>query len=56
VLLLGDGKPAASGTMDEVLRPEILSKTFGFPVEVRQSAGRYYLEVHPSAWKELLSR
>lgn len=54
VLLLGDGKPAASGTMEDVLRPEILSRTFGFPVEVRRSGGRYYLEVHPMGWKELL--
>jgi iron complex transport system ATP-binding protein len=56
VLLLGDGKPAASGTMDAVLRPDILSRTFGFPVAVRRNAGRYYLEVHPKAWKELLGR
>lgn len=56
VLLLDGGKPAASGTMEAVLRPEILSRTFGFPVEVRQSGGRYYLEVHPEGWKELLER
>ena len=56
VLLLGDGKPAASGKLEAVLRPEILSKTFGFPVEVRLSNGRYYLEIHPNAWKELLDR
>lgn len=56
VLLLGEGRPAASGTMEEVLRPEILSRTFGFPVEVRRNGGRYYLEVHPLAWKELLAR
>ena len=55
ILLLGEGKPAASGTTEAVLRPEILSRTFGFPVKVRQSGGRYYLEVHPMAWKELLS-
>jgi iron complex transport system ATP-binding protein len=56
VLLLGDGKPAASGSMEAVLRPEILSRTFGFEVEVRRNGGRYYLEVHPLAWKELLER
>lgn len=54
VLLLADGRPAAIGAMDGVLRSEILSRTFGFPVEVRTSGGRYYLEVHPSAWKDLL--
>jgi iron complex transport system ATP-binding protein len=56
VLLLGDGKPAASGSMEAVLRPEILSRTFGFEVQVRQNGGRYYLEVHPLAWKELLEQ
>jgi len=55
VLLLDQGRPAASGTMNAVLRSEILSKTFGFPVEVRIAGGRYYLEVHPNAWKELLT-
>ena len=56
VLLLSDGKPAASGTMEDVLRPRILSTVFRFPVEVRMSGGRYYLEVHPEAWKDLMSR
>jgi len=54
VLLLASGEPTAVGAMDHVLRPDILSRTFGFPVEVRSSGGRYYLEVHPSAWKDLL--
>jgi iron complex transport system ATP-binding protein len=54
VLLLTDGQPSAAGTMDQVLRSDILSRAFGFPVEVRNSAGRYYLEVHPSAWKDLI--
>ena len=54
VLLLANGQPAAVGALDEVLRSDILSRTFGFPVEVRNAGGRYYLEVHPSAWKDLL--
>jgi iron complex transport system ATP-binding protein len=56
VMLLSEGKPVASGPMANVLRSETLSKAFGFPVEVRQTAGRYYLEVHPSAWQQLLHR
>jgi iron complex transport system ATP-binding protein len=56
VLLLSEGKPAAAGSMQDVLRPEILSKVFRFPVGVRTNGGRYYLEVHPAAWKELLRR
>jgi iron complex transport system ATP-binding protein len=56
VLLLRQGGPAAVGSMQAVLRKDILSATFGFPVEVRQAGGRYYLEVHPSAWREILPR
>jgi ABC-type hemin transport system ATPase subunit len=56
VLLLSYGKPAASGSMAEVLRPEILSAVFRFPVQVRVNGGRYYLEVHPAAWNDLIKR
>jgi iron complex transport system ATP-binding protein len=56
VLLLADGKPVASGSMEEVLRPQILSTVFHFPVQVRINGGRYYLEVHPAAWDELIKR
>ncbi len=54
VLLLSEGQPTATGPMHEVLRSDILSKTFGFPVQVRTTAGRYYLEVHPTSWKNIL--
>jgi len=54
--LLSGGGPAAVGSMEAVLRYDILSATFGFPVEVREAGGRYYLEVHPSAWKGILPR
>jgi iron complex transport system ATP-binding protein len=53
VLLLSEGRPAAAGSMNQVLQAETLSKVFRFPVEVRISGGRYYLEVHPEAWREL---
>lgn len=56
VLLLEEGRCAAVGTMETVLRPEILSRVFRFAVDVRTSGGRYYLEVHPSAWRDLLRR
>jgi iron complex transport system ATP-binding protein len=56
VLLLADGQPVASGSMQEVLRPQILSAVFHFPVEVRMNGGRYYLEVHPAAWDKLIKR
>jgi iron complex transport system ATP-binding protein len=54
VLLLSEGQPTAAGPTNEVLTSDILTKTFGFPVKVRSTAGRYYLEVHPSAWKDLI--
>ena len=56
VLLLSDGRAAASGAPADVLRPEILSPVYNCPVHVRQSAGRFYLEVHPDAWRSLLQR
>jgi len=54
VLLLSDGKSAAAGGPDDVLKPEILSDLYACPVQVRKSAGRFYLEVHPDAWREML--
>ena len=54
VLLLSEGKPAAVGAPREVLNPQILSNLYNCPVQVRQSAGRFYLEVHPDAWRELV--
>ncbi len=54
VLLLSNGAPAAIGTPAEVLRAEVLSEVYGCPLSVRTSNGRYYVEVHPAAWDELL--
>jgi iron complex transport system ATP-binding protein len=54
VLLLRDGGPVASGPMQKVLESSILSQTFGVPATIRMAGGRYYLEVHPSAWNGLL--
>lgn len=54
ILLLSEGRCAAQGTPDEVLREEVLSRAFGCRVQVRRSGGRHYLEVHPSAWEGLL--
>jgi iron complex transport system ATP-binding protein len=56
VLLLANGRPAARGTPDEVLRGDVLSRAYDFEVEVRRSNGRYYAEVHPRAWEQLLAR
>jgi iron complex transport system ATP-binding protein len=56
VLLLKEGRAAAQGAPADVLRAEILSDVYGFPVQVRTSGGRFYVEVHPSAWEQLLRR
>jgi iron complex transport system ATP-binding protein len=54
VLLMRDGKSAASGTMVDVLTAPNLSRAYGVDVEVRRANGRYYPQVHPSAWEGLL--
>ena len=54
VLLLSRGRAAAAGSPAEVLRGDVLSRAYDFDVQVRQSNGRYYVEVHPRAWENLL--
>lgn len=54
VLLLDDGKPAAVGRPQDVLRAEILSAVYKCPLRVEMDHGRYYLRVDPEAWNELL--
>lgn len=56
VLLLDSGAAAASGTPAEVLREEVLSGVYKCPLEVRYSAGRWSVHVHPQAWQALLHR
>lgn len=54
VLLLSEGRAAACGTPAEVIRSEVLSPVYRCPLEVRRNNGRFYVEVHPAAWAELL--
>ncbi len=56
VLLLKNGKCAASGFPKNVLRSEILSAAYDFPVRVTRHGGRFWLSVHPHAWKKLTAR
>jgi iron complex transport system ATP-binding protein len=56
VLLLEDGKVVANGPPGRVLRPDILSKVYRCPVRVSRRGGRFWLQVHPSAWKGIISR
>ena len=54
VLLLSEGRVAARGTPDQVIRSDVLEAVYGCPLEVRRSNGRFYVEVHPRAWEGLL--
>jgi iron complex transport system ATP-binding protein len=56
VLLLDEGKVAASGSPDRVLTSEVLSAVYRCPLQVMHSNGRYRIEVHPAAWEQLLNR
>lgn len=56
VLMLKDGQVAAQGRPDEVLTPEILSKLYDCKVYVQRRGRRYWLEVLPEAWIDLLGR
>jgi iron complex transport system ATP-binding protein len=56
VLLLDDGRAAAKGTLAEVLRAEVLSPVYGCPMKVTSMDGRYYAQVSPGAWRELLQK
>lgn len=50
VLLLDEGKIAASGPPAEVLREEVLSRVYRCPLTIHQESGRYYIRVNPTAW------
>lgn len=56
VLLLDDGKAAAIGPPEEVLKAEVLSPVYRCPMEVTRLAGRFYAQVHPGAWETILKR
>lgn len=56
ILLLDEGRVAASGPPSEVLRSDVLSRVYHCPLEVRHSNGRYRIEVHPDAWAALLAK
>ncbi|MGE5608166.1 MAG: ABC transporter ATP-binding protein [Bacillota bacterium] len=54
VLVLSNGQPITAGPPSEVFTPEILSQAYNCPVHVRHSNGRFYLEVNPTAWTNLI--
>jgi len=54
VLILGEGRVAAIGSPGEVLKDEVLSRVYRCEVNVRAEGGRFYAQVHPDAWREIL--
>jgi iron complex transport system ATP-binding protein len=55
VMLLDEGRVAAEGPPEAVLRSDLLSAVYRCPLEVVQSEGRYYSRVSPESWDGLLS-
>lgn len=56
VLVLDEGRVAAQGPPDAVLRSDLLSRVYRCPLEVARSEGRFYSRVSPGAWASLLAR
>ncbi|HEX7010280.1 MAG TPA: ATP-binding cassette domain-containing protein [Phycisphaeraceae bacterium] len=54
VMLMKAGRFIASGPPQRIITPERLSEVFGCRVYVRRVHGRYWLEVLPEAWLDLL--
>ena len=54
VLLMKHGRFVASGLPDQVINPETLSEVYGCKVYVRKNHGRFWLEVLPEAWLDLV--
>jgi len=54
VLLMKEGKFVAAGEPEQVINPETLSDVYGCRVYVKKSNGRFWLEVLPEAWLDLV--
>jgi iron complex transport system ATP-binding protein len=54
VLLMKHGRFVAAGEPDQVINPETLSEVYGCKVYVKKNHGRYWLEVLPEAWLDLV--
>lgn len=54
VILMQGGAVTAVGSAEQLITPESLTETFGCKVFVRRVHGRYWLEVLPEAWHDLL--
>lgn len=56
ILLLSDGKAAAIGAPKDVLRADVLTHVYRCPMEVTTLGGRYYAQVHPGSWEQILRK
>ncbi len=54
VLLMKHGRFVAAGEPNEVINPEALSAVYGCKVFVKKTHGRFWLEVLPEAWLDLV--
>ncbi len=54
VMLMRQGRITACGAPEQVITPESLTATFGCKVFVKRLHGRYWLEVLPEAWLDLV--
>lgn len=54
VLLMKHGRFVATGAPDQVINPETLSEVYGCKVYVKKTHGRFWLEVLPEAWLDLV--
>ncbi len=54
VMLMRDGMITAAGRPDTIITPEHLTQLYGCKVYVRQQHGRFWLEVLPEAWLDLV--
>ncbi|MEM6334281.1 MAG: ATP-binding cassette domain-containing protein [Planctomycetota bacterium] len=55
VVMMKAGRVVAEGRPGEVIDPEVLSAVYGCKVYVRRVHGRWWLEVLPEAWLDLMT-
>jgi iron complex transport system ATP-binding protein len=54
VMLLENGRIAATGSREQVLQTELLSRVYQCPLHVERHADRFYVRVDPAGWKKLI--
>lgn len=54
VMLMRDGRFISAGPPEQIITPEKLSEAFGCKVFVQRVHGRYWLQVLPEAWVDLV--